>query len=286
MGNGLGRSGALLDLAVELGGERGEGLRRTFLDQPDPYLRLRAAESCRDAAARQRELAAVWSSIAAQGEWRRLLTRREPDAPLDGELPRLPPLPSPLEALTAPSSDLRRHALDELDASPRPDHVLALLLAAQLERWLARHRPDLATPQFRGIGWLTHLQALLREARAARLLGTCIEERVAYVDRIAPWPLESPLKFQQIEKRLPDDIRRELAHTIGLAESFVVDDILAAQLFLRTLPVPQQTTPELDELLAVGPEAFSARWPPSRLAPVERAALEALEAALAETVPA
>jgi len=120
--------------AVSLG-SAGEPWRRRFLEHADPELRIAAARAAHDSGQRERELAAVLASIDRAGGWvlhgGRHLDRKDP-AGLD-----LPPPPTPLEAVTSPVADLRRRALDNLARQPRAEHLLALLLAAELDRHIA-----------------------------------------------------------------------------------------------------------------------------------------------------
>jgi hypothetical protein len=255
----LGWSRIVVAAVVSLGA-KGEPVRRTLLEHADPEVRWRAAEGCVDPERRDEELAAVVAGVRSRS-WPGLLERISRTLPFATTLRSpalgLPPPPSPLEALTSRSADLRRRALVELQDSLEPDHLLALLLGAALDRCLSERTPGADVWRLNLDKWLTAFLAL-----GGQLDRTVDEPRCR---------VEGPsLRAQALDDAVRAFVRAQASE----------DAVLA---FVAIRPTSQRLTPELEELRTLGPRRFALRYPPPtvRLDAEERAELLAAEAALA-----
>ena len=244
-------------------GEPGEAMRRDFLEHPDPSVRIAAADACPDSERGHIELGSVLAGIAGDGSWPQV--RRSHPSPIDTL--GLPPVASAIEGVTAESADLRAAAISNLITLPRPEHLLALLLALDLDRFLAQEfygerywQPDNLDP------WLPSFLELQRILRTAARENRDIEGRVPALGALG----------RDFERGRPTSF--ELA---GLATK-LLDLFLAERVLYRTVPVTQILTPALEELLAIGPARFAERIPrPGGLTAEERVQLDAAEVDLA-----
>ncbi len=160
----------------------------------------------------------------------------------------------PLEGLTDPLADVRRASLEALAGAPRDEHLQALLLAAELDRFIARQvdRRSWSLP-------ISH--------RWFPLLRACADANRP-IDRV----------LARADSR--GDLFVEQLQVMRVEQLF--EQLLSGGAARSTFAVPQVLTPMLRDLAAIGVEAFARRLAlPVLLSADERAALEAREAELA-----
>jgi hypothetical protein len=256
-----------------------DGARRRLLAHANPMVRIEAAYAARERRQSAVELAAVWTAIDRAGGWHALCAHRHAArraleaTPTDADDPSswqelarrvgaepvsLPPLLPPLEAVTAPDANLRRHALASLMAQAQPDLLMALLAALALDRHLTQHvyRERWQAPAL--TAWLPLLTQLSLSDRPVDAA-------------LAAWPTT--------DGHGDDDLFIEQLRV--LRGRHLAEALLDAGSFDVGVALPQRSTPALDELIAIGPAAFAARLPPPfELVAEARARLAAREAAL------
>ncbi|HWU88011.1 MAG TPA: hypothetical protein VN253_12080 [Kofleriaceae bacterium] len=170
---------------------------------------------------------------------------------LAGTPPEVPA--DPLEGLTSPLADVRRAALVALAEAPRPDHLQAFLLGAELDRYTMRTIYRTSWQGLTPIPWLPLLRA-----------------------HAGTWrPTDSFLAHTAPGTSL---LREQIA---VMRADLLLDELLDANSARTEMAVPQALTPALRELAEEGVEAFVPRVATPPLSAEERAALEAEEAELA-----
>lgn len=167
--------------------------------------------------------------------------------------PAIEPSQHELDSLVSPIADVRRRALDRLVAEPRPEHLRALLLAAELDRYVVREQLRLPWTRPRPTQWL---RLLASHEKALRL-----DRRLAELPRGVS-ELGDALAATSAEHLLVDLIDAGAAHA--------------------PMTFDQELTPALRELEMDGAAAFAQRHiPDPRLTAEELATLDEAEAQLA-----
>ncbi len=168
-------------------------------------------------------------------------------------LPSSDPMPLGLDALISPIADIRRRALEVFVTTPRPVHVRALLLAAELDRHVIRNVLHLSWTMLEVSAWLP---LLVEYASVTRLT-----EQLA---------------------RLPRD-RSEFADALVATRArTLLLDLIEAGLGRARMDSAQELSPALRELETDGVVAFAERhMPDPRLTDDDRSLLEDAEVQLA-----
>ncbi|MCE9575499.1 MAG: hypothetical protein K8W52_20265 [Deltaproteobacteria bacterium] len=171
---------------------------------------------------------------------------------LHGAAPAVPY--GPLEGLTDRLADVRGAALEALAGAPRDEHLQALLLAAELDRFIARQIDREAWSLPISSRWLPSFRACADANRP--------------IDRVLARPdSRGDLFVEQLQVMRVEQLFEQLLSSDAARSVFAVSQIL---------------TPALSELAAIGVEEFARRLaPPAPLSVEERAALEAQEAEVA-----
>jgi hypothetical protein len=231
-----------------------------------------------------------WASalVAVAGDEGRAHLARMRGRPGWSELsPPLAPPPDGLDALVSPIADVRRRALDAMAAAPRSEHLRALLLGAELDRHVVqdvlRRRweqqeptkwqaifsaPDVAKHLDRGLvaRGLRRLFDAFSLTRVARLL-------LGFIGAGTP----APIRVARLLVELIDAGTRAPTRAAPL-----LVELIDAGIPRAPMSIPQELTPALRELEAVGAAAFAAQHiPDPRLTADEIASLDATEAELA-----
>lgn len=161
--------------------------------------------------------------------------------------------PDPLDDLLSPLADLRRAALETLAATPRPERLLALLLAAELDRYITRHIYRSSWSALQPRAWLPLLATVSASSK--------------------------PIDRDLTRVELHDNVLYEQL-TIMRA-GFLLDELIDAGAARAPMPVAQELTPALRELAAQGPAAYAAAIATPPLTAEERAELDRDEAEVA-----
>lgn len=201
--------------------------------------------------------------LAVAGEAGAAYLARMRDRPgwsaLLGEAPVLPA--APLLGLLSPIADVRRRSLEALAASPRPEHLQALLLAAELDRHVTRKVLRRSWRQIEPGRWPPWMFPLARSTPGLSA--------------------DFVRSYEHLYHRLPRDIGGFFGALLDTNARFLLEDLIDAGAPRAAMPTPQQLTPELVELAEVGVEAYATRLLVTGLTAEERAAIEQEEAELA-----
>ncbi|MGN6104146.1 MAG: hypothetical protein ACTHU0_03510 [Kofleriaceae bacterium] len=176
-----------------------------------------------------------------------------------GEAPVLPA--APLLGLLSSIADVRRRSLEALAASPRPEHLQALLLAAELDRHVMRSVLRRSWRQIEPTGWL-------------RIL-------LEYTGSTSDMEALARPALDRVLMRLPRGLSDFGDSLLATRPRMLLEDLIDAGAPRAAMPTPQQLTPELVELAEVGVEAYATRLLVTGLTAEDRASLEQEEAELA-----
>ena len=159
----------------------------------------------------------------------------------------------PLTGLTSPLADVRRAALEALSRAPRPEHLQAFLLGAELDRFVTDRMYRTPWRRLTPTPWLP---LLIAHATGATTLDSVL----------ANPPRRRTLLLEQLAVLRADQL---------------LDQLLDGHAARAAMPVAQELSPALRELAEHGVEACANQIAVPPLPAEDRAALELEEAELA-----